>query len=247
MELHKDAKIQAVKVFNNIEQRCITKHNGIYSYNNFIYLTQRTPSYITCPKHGDFLQNLANHLNGKGCSLCARERIGASQVLSNEQFKTRSDVTHAGTYGYSKVTYKNYYTPVIINCPKHGDFLQKPSEHLAGNGCQICGEITKRKKYLNRPTSLYYLKITTPDNTVLYKIGITTKTVRERYYNESKVGCSIEVLHEELFNTGRPAYEEEQRLLSMYKDYKYIGPAIFTKGGNSELLTEDVLGYDKTK
>lgn len=247
MELHKDAKIQAVKVFNNIEQRCITKHNGIYSYNNFIYLAQRTPSYITCPKHGDFLQNLANHLNGKGCSLCARERIGASQVLSNEQFKTRSSIIHKGIYDYSKVVYKNYYTPVTIICHTHGDFIQKPSEHLAGSGCQTCGEITKRKKYLSIPTRLYYIKITTPLGNILYKLGITTKSVSERYYNEAKSGCTIELLKEYVFSTGYLAYEEEQRLLKRYKNFKYLGPNVLIKGGNSELFTEDILGYDKIK
>ena len=246
MQLHIDAKVQTIKVFNNIESRCLAKHNNKYSYEHFVYLTQHTPSYITCPKHGDFLQTIANHLNGKGCSKCSRENFGKSQTLNNDTFSNRSNNIHNRFYDYSNVSYKNYYTPVIIGCPIHGSFLQKPSDHLAGSGCQICGEITKRKKYLNKPTTLYYIKITTA-NHVLYKVGITTKTVRERYYTESNTGCIIETIWEEVFSTGRPAYEEEQRLLNKYKNYKYNGPDIFIKGGNSEIFTEDVLGHDKIK
>lgn len=243
MKLHKDAKIQAIKVFNNIEFRCNEKHNNKYTYDNFVYLTQHTPSLITCDIHGDFNQTLANHLNGKGCPKCAKNLSGNSQRLTIDEFINRSTLLH-NKYDYSKTLYNNYYTPVIITCPYHGDFIQKPSEHLAGNGCQICGEITKRKKYLNKPTRLYYIKIVTTDDKILYKIGITTKTVNERYYTESSTGCSIQVLYEIFYSTGKQAYEEEQKILKQFSEYKYKGPSVFIKGGNSELFIKDILGYN---
>ena len=46
---------------------------------------------------------------------------------------------HGETYDYSAVVYKNKGTKVIINCSIHGEFLQKPSDHLKGQGCRHCG------------------------------------------------------------------------------------------------------------
>lgn len=47
-------------------------------------------------------------------------------------------------YDYSKVDYKNSNTKVIIICPIHGDFEQRPSHHLRGSGCPKC--FGKKKK-----------------------------------------------------------------------------------------------------
>jgi hypothetical protein len=41
-----------------------------------------------------------------------------------------------------KVIYINNKTKVIITCPIHGDFEQKPNNHLNGKGCQKCGGTT---------------------------------------------------------------------------------------------------------
>lgn len=54
-----------------------------YSYDKYVYVDyKRTPSIITCPKHGDFLQTASNHLdkrNVSGCYQCSMEFIGASK------------------------------------------------------------------------------------------------------------------------------------------------------------------------
>lgn len=41
-------------------------------------------------------------------------------------------------YGYSKVTYVNNSTKVILQCKEHGDFEQTPSNHLTGYNCPKC-------------------------------------------------------------------------------------------------------------
>lgn len=62
--------------------------------------------------------------------------------LTNEEFIKRSIEKHNGYYSYpDNLIYKNYYTKVPIICPKHGEFYQKPSEHLSGKGCKLCGII----------------------------------------------------------------------------------------------------------
>lgn len=51
----------------------------------------------------------------------------------------KASKVHNNFYDYSKVSYKNMNTKVIITCPKHGDFLQSPKCHInRGQGCQKC-------------------------------------------------------------------------------------------------------------
>jgi hypothetical protein len=45
---------------------------------------------------------------------------------------------HGDKFDYSKVTYTNAKTKVIVTCQEHGDFLVTPNNHLSGNGCPKC-------------------------------------------------------------------------------------------------------------
>lgn len=49
---------------------------------------------------------------------------------------------HGNKYDYSKVVYLTRHQSVTITCNRHGDFIQKPSDHLSGCGCKICGKET---------------------------------------------------------------------------------------------------------
>jgi hypothetical protein len=51
------------------------------------------------------------------------------------------------------VEYINAITKVIITCPLHGNFIQKPNNHLCGNGCYKCN-INVSKKETNWLDSL---------------------------------------------------------------------------------------------
>ena len=58
--------------------------------------------------------------------------------LTTEEFIERATKVHDGKYDYSKVEYINGTTPIVITCPIHGDFKQKPTKHLVGHGCLEC-------------------------------------------------------------------------------------------------------------
>lgn len=47
-------------------------HEGKYSYDNIEYINRRNLINIICPTHGSFKQLPNNHLQGKGCPLCAK-------------------------------------------------------------------------------------------------------------------------------------------------------------------------------
>lgn len=58
--------------------------------------------------------------------------------LSKEDFIKRASNVHNNKYDYSKVEYINNRTKICIICPTHGEFWQKPSNHLSGQGCKKC-------------------------------------------------------------------------------------------------------------
>ena len=53
-------------------------------------------------------------------------------------FIQKAKEIHGNKYDYSKVDYKKSTIKICIICPMHGEFLQTPSSHLAGHGCQKC-------------------------------------------------------------------------------------------------------------
>lgn len=59
--------------------------------------------------------------------------------LNTEQFVAAAQQVHGEKYDYSKVKYINRKAAVEINCPRHGQFQQKPDQHLSGKGCLACG------------------------------------------------------------------------------------------------------------
>ena len=69
---------------------------------------------------------------------------------TQETFIEQANKVHNDHYDYSKVKYINSQTPVIIICPKHGEFLQRPLRHLAGSGCRYCGIEHRKQTNLQR-------------------------------------------------------------------------------------------------
>lgn len=48
-------------------------HLDLYTYEFCKYIKDEEQVTITCKKHGNFSQKATNHLQGKGCNLCAKE------------------------------------------------------------------------------------------------------------------------------------------------------------------------------
>ena len=127
-------------------------HDNKYDYSLFEWKNAKTKIKIICPIHGIFEQKLYLHLYGSECPKCTGRRR-----FNKEWFIDKAKQIHNNKYDYSKVDYKNVFTKVIITCPIHGDFLQKPNDHINCNsGCPKCGRITssRRKTDIN-----HFLKI----------------------------------------------------------------------------------------
>ena len=116
------------------------KHNNKYDYSKVKYLGSSIPVTIICPEHGEFIMKPNNHLQGQGCPKCANLKKGAYRKSNTKNFIERASIKHNNKYDYSKVDYKNNYEKVCIICPEHGEFWQKPNDHLRGIGCAMCGQ-----------------------------------------------------------------------------------------------------------
>jgi hypothetical protein len=66
--------------------------------------------------------------------------------ITNKEFIRRSEIVHKKKYNYSKSKYIKSNEKVIIICPLHGKFLQKPVIHLRGSECPKCSDITAGNK-----------------------------------------------------------------------------------------------------
>lgn len=118
-------------------EKAKTVHGEEYDYSKVEYVDTQTKVCIICPKHGEFLQTPNIHLQGSGCPRCGVEK--SHIIMSTEEYVKKAISVHGDRYDYSKVEYCSPYDYVTIVCPRHGDFKQKASYHLSGNGCPKCG------------------------------------------------------------------------------------------------------------
>lgn len=111
------------------------KYGNKFSYDKVCYKNSKEYVIITCHEHGDFEQIPNSHLSGYGCPQCA-----ANYKLNTESFIIKSKEIHGNLFSYDKVDYKKSTCNVIIICKIHGEFKQKPVNHLSGYGCSKCGD-----------------------------------------------------------------------------------------------------------
>ena len=115
-------------------------YGDAYDFTISEYINTETDIKFICPIHGEVKKRPADLMRGKGCPKCGRIKGHKSQLKTTEQFIEEARAVHGDYYDYSKVNYVDAKTPVIITCPVHGDFPQKPYVHLRGHGCWSCSK-----------------------------------------------------------------------------------------------------------
>lgn len=116
-------------------------HKQKYDYSQVTYTGCQKKIKIKCNKCGlTFEQFPTNHLKGQGCPKCGREQASKNRKLTLEEFTEKAHRVHGNKYDYSKVVYINSQDKVTIICPIHGEFQQKATMHLHGNGCPECAK-----------------------------------------------------------------------------------------------------------
>lgn len=137
-------------------------HGDKYDYSKINYTTMDNKIIIGCPIHGKFKQRASGHLK-YGCARCGTDAI----TYTTESFIKKANLRHNNKYDYSKTIYTHSKSPVIITCPKHGDFKQIANEHLCRTGCPVCSS-SRGEKLLYR-----ILKNNNIDFVRQYKLGNT--------------------------------------------------------------------------
>ena len=120
-----------------------------YKYDNLVYINSDTPIIINCPKHGDFKIRPLKFLKGRECPCCKNKKRNTKK-LTNEEFINQANNIHNYKYDYSKTSYINQKTKIIITCKIHGDFEIMPNYHIQDKvGCKTCGKekIIKSNSY----------------------------------------------------------------------------------------------------
>lgn len=116
-----------------------TVHGDKYDYSKVDYVNGETEVIIICPVHGEFVQKPSDHLI-HGCNKCGIEKVGKANRKNQDVFIKEAIIVHGNKYDYSKVNYATSDSKVIIICPKHGEFEQRPHNHLNGQGCKKCAD-----------------------------------------------------------------------------------------------------------
>ena len=114
-------------------------HGDKYDYSKTKYVNKVTKVTITCPIHGDFEQKAEDHYRGSGCQKCWFDEHTEKQTYTWNDFLLMAREKHGWKYDYSKSEWIDYTTPILIVCPKHGEFWQRPDVHIKSMGCPKCG------------------------------------------------------------------------------------------------------------
>ncbi len=121
-------------------------HGDKYDYSKVEYIDSVTPVCIICPVHGEFWQKPVKHLIGHNCLKCSLENRKKKIIITKDNFIERANRIHNYKYDYSKVEYKTIRDRVCIICPKHGEFWQRPVDHVNEHGCPKCGQLVSKSE-----------------------------------------------------------------------------------------------------
>ena len=128
-------------------------HGDKYIYDKTIYTLSSEKVIITCPIHGDFLQNASSHLMGCGCNSCARIEMGLKSRIGKDTILQRFKEKHGDFYTYNIDDNIKTEDFIQIKCPSHGEFKQRVEKHFL-HGCPKCGDEKTSLKIRKIPKEL---------------------------------------------------------------------------------------------
>lgn len=221
------------------------KHGNKYDYLLVDYKTMHDKVKIKCSIHGIFEQVPKAHLRGQGCKKCSIDNHIKQQTDTTEDFINKAKIIHGDKYSYLNTVYgKNAHEKIIITCRNHGDFKMTPNSHLSKkSNCPICMKRntgwtkTSWKKSCEGKIAKLYVIECHNDKEKFYKIGITNRTLKERFYHHSifpynyTLKYLIESKDDPIY-----IYELERLLHELHKDVKYTPSKIFP--GSTECFSQ---------
>jgi hypothetical protein len=116
--------------------RSIQIHGEKYIYTNTQYTNSNTLVNIICRIHGEIVVHPQSFLKGSGCRQCGNKTAQIKNRYSLDTFIEKAKEKF--DYDYTETTYVSSNQKVKIICCEHGEFFQRPADHLRGHGCPEC-------------------------------------------------------------------------------------------------------------
>ena len=194
-----DSKRRSIKEIIELSRKV---HGDKYDYSLIKeYKNDRIKYPIKCNVCGNvFYQAFNNHIKGKqGCPICGRKKTEDARRSDVETFIKLAKEVHNNKYDYSKVEYINSRTPVKIICPEHGDFWQRPDNHLSGAGCPSCSHTFSNEE---EEVSNFIKSIVGEENVISKDRSILNGKEIDIYVPSKQIGIEFNGLrwHSEEFN-----------------------------------------------
>lgn len=252
---------QPVNKTEKFIKKAVAIHGDRYSYRDVEYVRAREKVKIICSVHGEFLQAPYSHLSGRGCKECGYIQSATAKISNTEEFATQASIVHNNKYRYDKVEYISSAVGVVVICPKHGEFTQKPHSHLVGKGCPKCGKERSILAALANPRgwnytdwakagnqsknfegfSMYLIKCTGNGESFI-KVGKTFTSIQKRFSGKDAMPYKYSIIKQVYYNAYAIS-QLEVKIKDMFKEHKYIPERGF--GGKHECLStkclEDVI------
>lgn len=168
------------------------------------------------------------------------------RLKAASEFVSRANLIHNNKYSYELVDYVTSKLKVKITCPSHGPWEQTPANHLRPQSCPLCAlaesgwsrtSFKEKCEKNNNGLGILYILECFSDNESFIKIGITSKSIKERYSSLIKMPYNYKVLHE-LVADPEVIYDLETLLHKKSKHYKYT-PITSFAGSSTECFLSD--------
>lgn len=199
--------------FEQAVTRSRSVHGDKYEYKEMFHDGRYLKLRIVCPEHGEFVQTASNHYIGRGCQKCT----GKHPQYTLEDVEAIAREKYQFNYTYRKLVRGGKYPMLHLTCQKHGEFEQHLYNHLAGKGCEKCGE----ERVQLDAEALVQLK---------YQQGIKlVREVERNNYNQRQLLLKCDI-HGEFI----------MPLQSVSKGFNCPKCANITRGENSRLTLSDV-------
>ena len=217
------------------------KFDNYYDYSNINYINSYTPIELECPNHGSFKVIPKNHIQRRqGCPICDsnKSRYATKRTAEFDEFVKRSILQHGERYIYLPENFTKMRERMSIICPTHGEFSQEAKYHVKAKvGCKHCYfdlRIDMRKnggytlEYFKmypdekvKSSQLYTVMIEFENGDKCIKLGITTKSVKQRFHTNRKDKIKRVLNLNEIRLPLFDAFIYEQQLISELYPFKF--------------------------
>jgi hypothetical protein len=235
--------------YDKFKKKLLEEGKGHLHIKEEDYKDRNSPLVFTCNIHGVQHTNRAYNLieNIYGCPKCGNHIKGSKRVVSLEEIKKRLFNKFRDKISIVDSSYTFSTTEATFICQEHGEYTNIVQYVLENKyPCKKCADKygESDRAYYDKPTTLYYIKLI-KDKVEYFKLGITTKSISERFHRLPQEGLTYEILLTKTFETGISAYHLEQFLLHKY-NMNIIDFILLPKsGGNSEIFNQDI--YESIK